>query len=608
MSEDNRNTIIFVVSAAVILIVYQTFVLGPASKKREAELAQERAVAAQVAQTNTQLGPNGVSAVAPTLSRDQAKTASPRVTIDTPALAGSISLRGARIDDLFLKTYRVTVDPKSTPVELLRPQGASDAWFADFGWTGSNVPGLPGPATLWTVESGSVLSPGKPVTLTYDNGAGLKFARVISVDKSFMFSVADSVSNQGGTPIALAPYASIQRQGLPQDIARNGVVHEGAVGALGDGKNPSQYQDRLWKYAKWKKDGIAKSYTSNGGWIGITDKYWLSALIPQGMAPITGQYRVVSESGVDIYDANFVGATKTVIPGQALFQTTHLFAGAKSVPMLRAYEKELKIPRFDFAVDWGMFWFFTRPIFTLLDFFYTQVGNFGVAILLLTVTVKLLFFPLANKSYESMTKMRKAQPQIEEVRARYKDDPAKQQQEIMALYKTERINPMTGCLPMLIQIPVFYALYKVLNVTIEMRHAPFAGWINDLSARDSTTIWNLFGLIPYDPSLLPLIGTFLNGPLHVGLLGIAYGVTMWLTTAMNPPAPDPMQQKIFQWMPVIFTFTLSQVAVGLMIYWAWNNVLSIIQQYVIMRRFKVDNPIDSVLARLSGKKPQKASG
>ena len=278
------------------------------------------------------------------------------------------------------------------------------------------------------------------------------------------------------------------------------------------------------------------------------------------------------------------------------------------MPTLRAYEKALSIPRFDFAVDWGMFWFFTRPIFTVLDFFYTHVGNFGVAILLLTVSVKMLFFPLANKSYESMTKMRKAQPQIEAVRARYKDDPAKQQQEIMELYKVEKINPMTGCLPMFIQIPVFYALYKVLNVTIEMRHAPFVGWINDLSARDSTTIWNLFGLLPYDPGMLPLVGTFLNGPLHVGLLGIAYGVTMWLTTAMNPPAPDPTQQKIFQWMPLVFTFTLSQVAVGLMIYWAWNNVLSIIQQYVIMRRFKVDNPIDRVIARLSGKRVPKASG
>ena len=607
MNSDNRNTIIFVVCAAVSLLIYQTLVLAPADKKRVAQLQQQKAAAAEL-QKNNALALNGVQPIGPdgrpaplTLPRAQANAASPRIAVDTAALSGSVSLKGGRIDDLFLKKYRLTVDPKSPPVELLRPEGAQNAWFAQFGWAGANPAGLPGPTTVWTEVSGGVLAPNAPVTLAYDNGEGLRFTRQISVDDTFMFTVVDKVANVGTQPVVLAAYASVQRQGLPAELGKNGVIHEGAVGALGEEKNPGRYEDRLLKYKAWKKDG-GKSYASDGGWLGITDKYWLAALIPDGKDRITGQYRINTVSGVDIYDATFLGQAKTVAPGAQVSQTTRLFAGAKSVPVLRKYEKAFSIPRFDSAIDWGMFWFFTRPIFTVLDFFFHYFGNFGVAILLLTVCVKLLFFPLANKSYESITKMKKVQPQIEAVRQKFKDDPQQQQKELMGLYAKEKINPLTGCLPMLIQIPVFYALYKVLSVTIEMRHAPFIGFINDLSARDPSSLWNLFGALPYDPAMIPLLGGLLNGPLHVGLLGIAYGGTMWLTTAMNPPAADPMQQRIFQWMPVIFTFTLAQVAVGLMIYWAWNNVLSIIQQYIIMRRFKVENLIDNLIARMTGKK------
>jgi len=287
-------------------------------------------------------------------------------------------------------------------------------------------------------------------------------------------------------------------------------------------------------------------------------------------------------------------------------ETQHLFAGAKIVPMLQDYQKSLGIVRFDQAVDWGNFWFFTRPIFTVLEFFYHQVGNVGVAILLLTIVVKLLFFPLANKSYESMSMMRKVAPQMEEIKKKYEKDPQKLQQETMALYQREKINPLMGCLPMLAQIPVFYALFKVLSVTIEMRHAPFFGWVHDLSSRDPTTFMNLFGLIPWDPSVVPLIGAFLSGPLHIGVWPLIYGLSMWLSQAMNPPAPDPVQQQIFQLFPIIFTFTMSQFAVGLVIYWFWQNILTILQQYVIMHRLKVENPIDSFFARMSGK--QQATG
>ena len=320
--------------------------------------------------------------------------------------------------------------------------------------------------------------------------------------------------------------------------------------------------------------------------------------------------------GVDVYDVNFVGPTQALNPGATLTQNTRLFAGAKTVPLLRKYQyggakppawwefwsnAKAEIPRFDWAVDWGMFSMFTRPIFNVLEIFYKMVGNFGLAILALTVLLKLILYPMADKSYESMAKMKKIAPEVEKLKTKHKDDPAKQQQEMMALYQKEKINPMMGCLPMLIQIPVFYALYKVLTVTIEMRHAPFFGWIQALSARDPSTIFTLFGLIHWNPATAPLIGGFLDGPLHIGVWPLLYGFTMWLTTAMNPPAGDPIQQRIFQLFPIIFTFTLSQFAVGLVIYWCWSNVLTIVQQYVMMRRYKVENPIDRIIARLQGK-------
>jgi YidC/Oxa1 family membrane protein insertase len=383
-------------------------------------------------------------------------------------------------------------------------------------------------------------------------------------------------------------------------LGTNAIVHEGAVGYL-DGKT------RQVKYKKWAKDGGGPEYTSTGGWVGITDKYWLAALIPGQGQKLSGAFRQTKAPGFTIFDANFVGQPRTVPAGGQASETTHFFAGAKTVPQLRAYQSQLGVERLDWAVDWGNFWFLTRPIFSFLAFIFSHVGNFGVAILLLTVAVRLLFFPLANKQYESLTKMKKVQPQMDELRKKFKDDPAKQQQELLALYQREKVNPLAGCLPLLLQIPVFFALYKVLTVTIEMRHAPFFGWIKDLSAPDPTNIWNLFGLIPWDPASAPLIGTFIgsthlqHGFLALGVLPMLYGATMWLTTSMSPPAPDPVQQKIFQFMPLMFTFIMAPFAVGLLIYWTWSNVLTILQQYVIMRRFKVDNPIDRIVRKFTGK-------
>ena len=610
--DSNRNTIIFLVCAGLLFLVYNQFVLNPAAARRQAEVRAAQAQSAAHAQVQGQqpaLPGAAPGSVGQPVTRAQALAASPRVPIASPALKGSIALKGARIDDLFLTQFRETVDKNSPPVELLRPEGAQHPWFAEFGWTGQNVPGLPGPDTLWTVAQGSTLAPGQPVVLTTSNSQGLTFTRKIEVDDRFMFTVTDTVANAGAQPVTLAPYGSVQRQGLPPVVAGSQIVHEGAVGALGTDNQTL----KLIKYKKWAKDGGGPAMASKGGWVGITDKYWLAALAPDQRESIEGQFRDVKVNGVDVFDANFVGQARAVAPGQQSTTVTHFFSGAKVVPVLQAYQKTLGIPRFDSAVDWGHFWFLTRPIFAFLGFIYQHLSNIGLAsfgwsILLLTVAVRLVFFPIAHKQYESMAKMRRVQPMVEELRKKFKDDPAKQQQEMMALYQREKVNPLAGCLPILLQIPVFFSLYKVLTVTIEMRHAPFLGWIRDLSARDPTTVWNLFGLIPWNPAHAPLLGTFLDTSLHIGVVPLLYGVTQWLTMAMSPPAPDPTQQRIMQLMPIMFTFIMAPFAVGLLIYWSWSNVLTIIQQYILMRHYKVENPIDNALARLTGKSPGKAAG
>ncbi len=588
----NRNTIIFVVVAMVMLFAYQAFYMGPQTKLRQAELkARETAQAANPAGAGTPGAP-GVAVQPAFLPRTLALAASPRAVIDTPSLQGSVSLKGARIDDLLLKGYRVDVNPKSSPVELLRPEGSAHAWFAEFGWTGANLPGLPTPDSVWTLAQGDRLSPGHPLVLTYTNGQGLTFTRTLVVDDKFMFTITDSVANGTPGPLTLVPYASVQRQGAPTTLDPN--AHQGAVGVMGKVLQMVKYKDL-------KKAG-EKDYSSDGGWLGITDKYWLAAIVPDQSETVHAAFKVTPSRGIDVYEANFVGQPRVVAPGAQLTHVSRMFAGAKTVPVLKAYETALKIPKLVDAVDWGRLYFFTKPIFWVLEQFYGLLNNFGLAILALTVLVRLVFFYPANLSYESMTKMKKIQPEVEALRTRYKDDPTKQQQELMGLYAREKINPLMGCLPMLATIPIFLALFKVLSVAIEMRHAPFFGWVQDLSARDPSTVFNLFGVIPWDPATAPLIGVLLAGPLHVGIWPLAYGFTQWLSMKMSPPAPDPTQQMIMQLMPVIFTFVLSPLAVGLLIYYTWSNLLTILQQYVIMRRFKVDNPIDDILGRLTGRR------
>ncbi len=597
-NENSRNTIIFIVCSVLILGIYWLTVLRPQAERRAIE---QKTQAAQKAQTDINVGQTSQSPAgsAYVTDRGQALATAARVPIQSGTLKGSLSLQGGRIDDLFLTDYKETQD-KPEPVELFRPQGMQNAYFAQFGWTGPNVVGgVPGPNTVWSLTNGSTLTPTTPITLTWDNQQGLRFTRVVSVDDKYVFSVQDTVQNLGTQAITIAPYGSVQRQGVPPAAGSSHIVHEGAIGTFG---KPGEYRTEQKKYKDWLKEPrIANA--STGGWLGITDKYWLAALLPQQDEAVETEFRVRDVNGGQQLEANILGATRTIQPGATATETQRLFAGVKRAEVLKTYEDNLHLPRFVYAIDWGMFWFLTRPIFWVLENVYAVVGSFGIAILALTVIVKLIMFPLANNAYASMSKMRNLQPKMEEIKKRFKDDPQKQQQETMALYKTEKINPVAGCLPLVLQIPVFYALYKVLTVTIEMRHQPFLGFIHDLSARDPSSIWNLFGLIPWDPAAAPLIGGLLGGPLHLGLLAIAYGLTMWLQTAMNPPAADPVQRQIFQFMPLIFTFIMAPFAAGLLVYWAWSNILTILQQYVIMHRYKAENPIDSFIARFKKPKP-----
>jgi YidC/Oxa1 family membrane protein insertase len=600
--DNTRNTIIFVVAMIALLLGYQFFVLRPQAERARAaaELAEKQATA------NTVGAVGRTPSAAPTaqtfVDRRQAAAASPRVPIATPSLQGSVSLDGSRIDDLFLTRYRETLDPDAPAVELFRPRGAENAYFAEFGWVGQNVAGLPDAGTRWTLARGDRLAVGRPIVLTYDTGAGLTFTRTIAVDDQYLFTVTDTVVNRTGRPVTLAPYASVQRHGVPPDLGKNQILHEGAVGVFDTDRDGEAYRLKELKYGRWRKDEQTFSADSDGGWLGVTDKYWLAALIPDQSERIDAKFRFIDGPQVDIHEAVFTGQPHVVPAGGQITETTRLFAGAKRQEILDTYGRQLGLPKFDSAIDWGNFWFLTRPIFATLAFFYNLVGNFGVAILLLTVAVKLVFFPLANQSYASMAKMKAVQPKVEELRKRHKDDPTKQQQEMLALYQKEKINPLAGCLPILVQIPVFYALFKVLSVTIEMRHAPFFGWIRDLSARDPTNVFNLFGLLPYDPGAIPLLGGLIGptGALGIGVIALFYGFTMWLQQAMNPPPADPIQKQMFAFFPLIFTFVMAPFAVGLLIYWVWNNILSIAQQYVIMRRYGTDNPIDNVIGRFRG--------
>jgi YidC/Oxa1 family membrane protein insertase len=609
---DNKNTILAIVLSALVLIGWQYFFAMPQEKARQEQLQAQQQQQKQSPQQPAQSGqpapapaaqpgaplPPGQTtppAVGAPVTRAAALTASPRVPIATESLQGSIALKGARIDDLALVKFRETVDPKSPPIVLLSPSGTPDPFYAEFGWTnaaGANV-AVPTADTQWTQSGSGALGVGRPVTLAYDNGQGLEFRRTIAVDDKFLFTIKDEVVNKSANPVALYPYALISRHGTPVTQGYY-ILHEGLIGVLGE----QGLQEFTYKNVEDKK---VINFDVTNGWFGITDKYWAATLLPDTKAHLKARFSSGMLGSQRTYQADYLLDAQTIAPGATGSANTRLFAGAKEVQVINAYNKQLELNRFELVIDWGWFYFITKPLFQLIDYLYRLVGNFGLAILIVTVLIKVAFFPLANKSYASMAKMKAVQPQMTAIRENFKDDKAKQQQALMELYKKEKINPLAGCLPIVVQIPVFFALYKVLFVTIEMRHAPFYGWIKDLAAPDPTNIFNLFGLIPYDPTVIPLFGQFL----HLGIWPLIMGVTMWAQMKLNPAPPDPTQAMIFNWMPVIFTFMLATFPAGLVIYWAWNNSLSVLQQSVIMRKHGAKIELfDNIKAMLPKKKPQ----
>ncbi|HEY3910314.1 MAG TPA: membrane protein insertase YidC [Stellaceae bacterium] len=573
---EQRNLLIAIVVSVGILIGFQFLFerMHPPPAPHVATTSSSQATGSAPATSGATPAPgvaapatgaaSALAARAP-LTRAAAVAAQPRVKIDTPRVHGSIALVGARIDDLTLAKYHETVNPKSPDVVLLSPPGTAHPYLAEFGWV-AEQPGtvkLPGPQTLWKA-SGGPLTPSHAVTLTWDNGQGLVFTRTISIDQNYMFTVREAVRNTGNTPVTLLPYGLISRTGTPQ-VSSSYLSFEGLIGDLNGSLHDVKYSSL--------KPGQPTAYESTGGWLGFTDTYWLTSLIPPQNQPIKARFTLSDEHGTTRYQADYTGPAKTVAPDGSVTASTRFFAGAKELSLLTAYASS-GIPLFDYAIDFGWFWFISKPMFQVLEILYRAFNNFGVAILVLTLMVRVLFFPLANKSYRAMSKMKLLQPEMQKLRERFPDDKARQQQEMMAVYKRVGANPLAGCLPIVVQIPVFYALYQILYVAIDLRHAPFFGWIRDLSAPDPTSFANLFGLLPFTPPSFLMIGAW----------PIIMGVTMFLQQKLNPQPVDAMQARMFMLLPIVFTYMLSHFPAGLVIYWAWSNTLSIAQQWVIMHR------------------------
>ena len=573
---DQQNVVLAIALSIAVIIGFEFFYMAPL-REQAAQQAALQQTAQQQVMTPTAPAAEDAPALPGSLvetpaeaamSRAEALAATPRIEVESPRLHGSISLAGGRIDDIVLVGYHETTEPSSPEITLLSPRGAKGAYFAEFGWIGPEE-SIPGPGTIWRAD-GDRLTPERPVTLRWESTDGLVFSRRIALDADYMFTVTQRVENRGDTPVELIPYSRINRTDTPVTLGFY-ILHEGPLGVFGGTLTEIDYGDLQ------ESDSGQEKFETTGGWIGITDKYWLVALAPDQAAPFSGRFIHALRGETDQYQADALRATMAVPAGGAIEITDRVFVGAKIVHLLDRYRDELGIVNFDLSVDFGWFYFLTKPIFFAIDYFNGWLGNFGLAILLLTVLIKLAFFPLANKSYKAMSKMKKLQPKMAELKETYGDDKQRMQQELMRLYKEEKVNPAAGCLPILVQIPVFFALYKVLFVTIEMRHAPFYGWIRDLSAPDPTSLFNLFGLIPWTPYEILLIGVW---PLLMGL-------TMWLQQKLNPQPPDPTQAKIMMMLPIVFTFILARFPAGLVIYWTWNNILSIAQQWAIMKRMGV---------------------
>ncbi|WP_374945124.1 membrane protein insertase YidC [Sphingomonas sp.] len=572
MTEDRRNFVLFAVIAALILFGF------PLVQQRFFPTANPPVTRIEDGKTKVLPKPEaGAVSTTPTAIRDRQVVLreTPRVRIATPSLAGSINLKGGRIDDLVLTTYKETIAKNSPPIRLLSPSGAPDAYFAGFGWSGDAVT-APGADTVFTVDA-PVLTPARPVTLSWTSPQGLRFALRIAVDDKFLFTVRQSVGNGGAAPVTVRPYALLSRTGVSKD-ATSWTNHVGPIGVFDNGANyhidyanlegnQSGVFARVFGNASKPGDNY---FDARGGWLGFADKYWLAALAPDQSAQVHSGFRGANGT---VFQADVAQQPRTIAPGKVLNTTTRVFAGAKEVKTLDRYEAA-GIPLLGRAIDWGWFEIVEKPIFTYLDWLFRMVGNFGVAIILLTVTIRGLMFPIAQRQFASMAKMRSVQPKMKALQERYKDDKVKQQQEVMALYKAEKVNPLAGCLPTLLQIPIFYALYKVLMLTIEMRHQPFVGWIKDLSAPDPLTPVNLFGLLAFTPPHF----------LAIGVVPIVLGISMYFQFKLNPQVMDETQRQVFAILPWVLMFVMAPFAVGLQVYWITSNCLAILQQRLLYAR------------------------
>ena len=572
MNPETRNLVLAISLSMTVLIGYQLFFVEPVKVNKDQY--QQENIAKNINDSSNIPIPSNGNSVVPNSDNDKTLEVKsvPRVSLISKEVAGSISLRGARIDDITLTQYRETLDPESSLINLLLKSNESNPYFITFGWSSPDNVKVPDGKTLWKSSKG-VLSPDTNVTLSWDNGEGITFYQDISIDDTFMFTVNQRVLNNSKKSITLYPYGLIRRTGEP-DTTKFFVLHEGPLGVFDGTLSEKSYED----LSDAGKKGLNIKPTEAGGWIGLTDKYWMTALLPDQKENYNFTYRHLKSNGGQ-YQTDFLGTAVKIDPKSQGEFLSRSFAGAKRLALFDDYEERFNIKHFDLAIDFGWFYFLTKPFFYALSWANDYLGNFGLAILAITVAVKLVFFPLANKSYKSMAKMRNLSPEIKKLRDRVGDDRQKLNQEMMNLYKKEKVNPAAGCLPILVQIPVFFALYKVLFVSIEMRQTPFFGWIKDLSVADPTSMFNLFGLLPYSTSMLP---DFLN----LGVWPLLMGVTMFLQQRLNPTPPDPIQAKIFAWMPVAFTFLLATFPAGLVIYWTWNNLLSICQQWLIMNGMK----------------------
>ena len=569
MNPETRNLVAAISLSMAVLIGYQLFFVDIKKDQYQQEIIAENVGD----NSNIPIPSNDNSGILNTENtKSTVVTTVPRVSVISKEVTGSISLKGARIDDVTLSQYRETLDPDSNLIDLLLKSNERNPYFIEFGWSSPDGIKVPNGKTLWKASK-EILSPDSNVTLSWDNGEGVVFYQDISIDDTFMFTVNQRVKNNSKNLITLYPYGLIRRTGEPE-TTRFFVLHEGPLGVFDGTLSEKSYED----LEDAGKKGINIKPLEAGGWIGLTDKYWLTALLPDQKEIFNFTYRHLNSNGGQ-YQTDFLGKAIKIKSNSQGESLSRAFAGAKRLTLFDDYEERFDIKHFDLAIDFGWFYFLTKPFFYALSWANDYLGNFGLAILAITVIVKLLFFPLANKSYKSMAKMRNLGPEIKKLRERVGDDRQKLNQEMMNLYKKEKVNPAAGCLPILVQIPVFFALYKVLFVSIEMRQTPFFGWIKDLSVADPTSMFNLFGLLPYSTSMLP---DFLN----LGVWPLLMGVTMFLQQRLNPTPPDPIQAKIFAWMPVAFTFLLATFPAGLVIYWTWNNLLSICQQWLIMNSMK----------------------